>query len=242
MKFFLTLAPAIAALCLFSTKAQFSRTDSSNLEAKYLVKSERYTTHEGKQKLIAILEFEGILKKKGNRYICYSKPLYLDKYPNGYIDYQFDGDPPISYGIPVDSFYTIQYADMDSMIIRYHHHSSNIAGIGGRNNYFTFEPGFRQWNILNETRTINGLLCQKATIAGRNSTFEIWFAPDINVAMGPVTLMELPGLVVEAVFPELNETWSLKEFSTGRPMDDAEFWPPPFNAPFRFINHLKRKQ
>jgi GLPGLI family protein len=242
MKFFLTLAPAIAALCLFSTKAQFSRTDSSNLEAKYLVKSERYGTHDGKQKLIAILEFEGILKKKGNRYICYSKPLYLDKYPNGYIDYQFEGDPPISYGIPVDSFYTIQYADMDSMIIRYHHHSSNIAGIGGRNNYFTFESGFRQWNILNETRTINGLLCQKATIAGRNSTFEIWFAPDINVAMGPVTLMELPGLVVEAVFPELNETWSLKEFSTGRPMDDAEFWPPPFNAPFRFINHLKRKQ
>jgi hypothetical protein len=241
MKFMLSLAPAISVLCLLNQTPEFFRKDTNTFEAKYLVKSERYAIHEGKQKLIAILEFEGILKKKGNRYICYSKPLYLDKYPNGYIDYQFDGDPPISYGIPVDSFYTIQYADLDSMIIRYHHHSSNIAGIGGRNNYFTFEPGFRQWNILNETRTINGLLCQKAIIAGRNSTFEIWFAPDISVAMGPVTLMELPGLVVEAVFPELNETWSLKEFSTGRPMDDTEFWPSPFNAPFRFINHLKRK-
>lgn len=240
MKFFLTLAPAIAALCLFSTKAQFSRTDSSNLEAKYLVKSERYTTHEGKQKLLAILEFEGVLKKKGNRYICYAKPMYLDKYPDGYIEFQFEGGYQTRYNIPADSLHAIHYADMDSMILR-NHYSSNMAGFGGRNSYFTFEPGFRQWNILNETRTINGLLCQKATIAGRNSTFEIWFAPDISVAMGPVTLMELPGLVVEAVFPELNETWSLKEFSTGRPMDDTEFWPSPFNAPFRFINHLKRK-
>src|SRR5690606_35212226 len=127
MKFMLSLAPAISVLCLLNQTPEFFRKDTNTFEAKYLVKSERYTTHEGKQKLLATLEFEGVLKKKGNRYICYSKPLYLDKYPNGYIDYQFDGDPPISYGIPVDSFYTIQYADLDSMIIRYHHHSSNIA-------------------------------------------------------------------------------------------------------------------
>src|SRR5690606_4384768 len=136
MKFMLSLAPAIVLLCLLNQTPEFFRKDTNTFEAKYLVKSERYTTHEGKQKLLATLEFEGVLKKKGNRYICYAKPLYLDKYPEGYIEYQFEGEHQTRHYIPSDSFHAIHYADMDSMIIR-NHYSSNMAGFGGRNSYFT---------------------------------------------------------------------------------------------------------
>lgn len=213
---------------------------TSNLVAYYHVRTDRYSANSGDPKLIVSLEFSGVFKKKGNRYFCFTQPLYLDKYPEGYVEYRLPDGFTSRYHLAMDSVNYMQYADMDSMIIRYHR-PSGFPGAAGTNTYFTFEAGCRVWTITGETRNINGLLCQKATTPGRTSANEIWFATDVEAAIGPQGLLEVPGLVVEASFPDIHETWSLREFTTDVPLADSEFWPAQFNAPFRFINHLKKK-
>lgn len=66
-----------------------------------------------------------------------------------------------------------------------------------------------KWNITNESKTINGYLCYKATttyediynpITKRTLTFTptVWFTPSIPSSFGPRGLDGLPGLVLEA--------------------------------------------
>ncbi|POS01392.1 GLPGLI family protein [Flavobacterium croceum DSM 17960] len=66
-----------------------------------------------------------------------------------------------------------------------------------------------KWNITNESKTINGYLCYKATttyediynpITKRKLTImkEVWFTPSIPSSFGPIGLDGLPGLVLEA--------------------------------------------
>lgn len=66
-----------------------------------------------------------------------------------------------------------------------------------------------KWNISNETKTINGYLCYKATCKKEDlfnpyknskSIFypEVWFSPDIPSSFGPQGFDGLPGLVLEA--------------------------------------------
>ena len=215
--------------------------DIYTLEARYLVSSDRYIQSANGSKLIASIQFEGIFKKKGIRHISYSKPLYLDEYPSGQIQYTLDDGTMASYALPTDSFHFVQYTDMDSMLLRYHS-GANLPGLAGYNDYYSFENGCRLWTITNETKTINGMLCQKASTPSRTGTNIVWFAPDLPVQVGPCGLLELPGLVVDAYFPDIHEKWTLTGFTTGMPIDDRVFWPAPFNAPFRFVNHIRSKQ
>jgi len=54
------------------------------------------------------------------------------------------------------------------------------------------------WIILDDTKEINGMKCQKAkaTVYGRE--YEAWFSADIPLPYGPWKLHGLPGLILEA--------------------------------------------
>jgi GLPGLI family protein len=54
------------------------------------------------------------------------------------------------------------------------------------------------WILLEDTMTIEGLFCQKARGLYNNLFYEVWFAPSIPFAAGPVLMYGLPGIIVMA--------------------------------------------
>ena len=60
------------------------------------------------------------------------------------------------------------------------------------------EPAPKQkWRLTNETQTIIGYKCQKATCRFRGRDFEAWFTTDIPVKCGPWKFGGLPGLILK---------------------------------------------
>lgn len=55
-----------------------------------------------------------------------------------------------------------------------------------------------KWQILKTTKSIQGILVQKARAQFRGRQYTAWFAPDIPIANGPWKLGGLPGLILEA--------------------------------------------
>lgn len=59
----------------------------------------------------------------------------------------------------------------------------------------------KKWEIKNETKTILGFACRKATLRltklDETTTVEVWFTPEINISAGPVGFNSLPGLILE---------------------------------------------
>ncbi len=53
------------------------------------------------------------------------------------------------------------------------------------------------WEIEQDTLTINGHLCQKATACIGGRTWHAWFSPEIPVNDGPWLLWGLPGLILK---------------------------------------------
>ena len=56
---------------------------------------------------------------------------------------------------------------------------------------------FMNWQVLPDTLTINGLLCRKAKGNFAGMEYDAWFAPSIPVAVAPLQLRGLPGLLVK---------------------------------------------
>jgi GLPGLI family protein len=55
-----------------------------------------------------------------------------------------------------------------------------------------------QWQILQETKMIEGISVTKAKCEHRGRTYTAWFAPSIPISNGPWKLGGLPGLILEA--------------------------------------------
>ena len=70
--------------------------------------------------------------------------------------------------------------------------------------YYTYEePGHSiSWTLTEETDTVCGYLCQKATGTYGGRTWIAWYAPEIPVPFGPWKLTGLPGLVLDATDTE----------------------------------------
>jgi len=54
------------------------------------------------------------------------------------------------------------------------------------------------WKITDETKTVAGLSCIKASAMFRGREWTAWFSPEIPLAFGPWKLQGLPGIILEA--------------------------------------------
>lgn len=67
-------------------------------------------------------------------------------------------------------------------------------------NYFCNEKFcYPVWNILQETKSIHGYQCQKATTKYCGRNWEVWFTDEVPLNFGPWKLGGLPGLILSAV-------------------------------------------
>jgi GLPGLI family protein len=55
-----------------------------------------------------------------------------------------------------------------------------------------------QWSLKNDTATLIGYLCKKATTIFRGRNYEVWYAPEIPLQEGPWKFCGLPGLILKA--------------------------------------------
>lgn len=88
------------------------------------------------------------------------------------------------------------------------------------NNYLTEDPlPVINWKISNDTLTIAGLKCQKATAHVLGRDYEAWFSPDIPFSSGPWKLCGLPGLIVQASDLKKEILFKFDGFETIKPGD-----------------------
>jgi len=55
-----------------------------------------------------------------------------------------------------------------------------------------------EWRLLDDTKEIHGMKCQKAVAKVYGREYEAWFSADIPIPYGPWKLNGLPGLILEA--------------------------------------------
>lgn len=67
-------------------------------------------------------------------------------------------------------------------------------------NYYIIEDSIPQikWNIINETKVISDIKCQKAIGKLKGRIYEAWFSTQFPYNNGPWKLGGLPGLIIEA--------------------------------------------
>lgn len=69
----------------------------------------------------------------------------------------------------------------------------------GFTNYLVEEPAYKiKWNIAQDTMSIEGVSCFKATARFRGRNWIAWFAPELPFQAGPWKLHGLPGLILTA--------------------------------------------
>jgi GLPGLI family protein len=217
---------------------------SQNISATYKVTKDILNTPEAPKKFEP-LEFTGYYYVYNKRVISYLKPEYLQKYPTGRIEIMKDnGNNNYQYEIKplcTDSIISVSYSDADSLIWRY------TTYIGGSNmqkpRSFKYEEGFIKWKILDDTKEINGLLCQHAVCYTDDNkiNWDVWFFPEIQVPRGVDNTFGIPGLVVEAYCPLILTTWKLMEYKLNAKLQNDDFWPELFNQPFVHRGTIKNK-
>lgn len=66
--------------------------------------------------------------------------------------------------------------------------------------------GDMQWVLTEDTATIKGYLCQKATVEYGGRNWEAWFTTDIPIFEGPYKFFGLPGLIIKV--SDQTNSWS----------------------------------
>jgi GLPGLI family protein len=238
------LLKLISLLCLASS------VHAQVFEAHYLVSKDIIITDSyGASKKLATLNFDGFFYNKGSQYIFFKRPLYLNDFPEGYIQLQEGDNSLISVSLCMDTTQSIYYLDLDSSIMRFRMDvPAGKINEGTTNNGINIlraiKPGNQKWIILNETKQINELKCQKAKRLSStgNPMWEIWFCPDIPMIGGICGLSDLPGLVVEAECFPWNEKYVLERYETSTQIQQNIFWPAEFNYSFEGKSSSKQNE
>ncbi len=69
-----------------------------------------------------------------------------------------------------------------------------------------------EWTVHNDTMTIQGYTCRRATTLFLGREWEVYFAPEIPMNKGPWKLWGLPGLIVQATDKDNFFLFDLKSF------------------------------
>ncbi len=75
------------------------------------------------------------------------------------------------------------------------------------NGRYTEEWPQMRWTLTDETQTILGHKCQKATCRFRGRDFEAWFAPDVPIKGGPWKFGGLPGCILKVYDKDKLYVW-----------------------------------
>ncbi|MDR1199599.1 MAG: GLPGLI family protein [Prevotellaceae bacterium] len=67
----------------------------------------------------------------------------------------------------------------------------------------------QEWKIHNDTATVSGYKCRKATCKFRGRDYEAWFTVEIPINSGPYKFGGLPGLIVKISDTKLNHVFEL---------------------------------
>jgi GLPGLI family protein len=210
------------------------------LEATYKVLQHVDININGKIEKTIILESTGFLYRKQNRYIYFQKPNYLEQYPTGAIVVPISANHTYNYSLCMDTLQNINYTAMDSLILR-HRPDLGDTRSGSFNFVQKFEQNVFNWIYLPEIKEIQGLRCQKATLAinGRPE-WVVWFCPDIVMQAGIDNILDLPGLVVEGENVATKSKYYLQHYTTGTDINDSIFWPKEFLQRFEKLGDRKR--
>lgn len=217
----------------FFSKAQ-------TVQATYTVTEDIYAPLASGEKKVGTLTNTGYLYKKDGRYVYFEKPNYLKDYPDGYIKIQLDGSNSHLVGISIDTLQYLAFVNMDSL---YKYGRGNSSGFGRvkENTKQNFNPDFYEWEMLNETKVINGLKCQKASLSNKGRLqWVVWFAPEVPVLAGPFTIIGVPGLVVEAEMVPLKKFYKLDKYTVGKDFPEDVFHPKEYLQPFVKLPDLKK--
>ena len=235
---FYTLKPyffiLILLLFVLTTKGQ-------SFEARYKVLQDVEVNIDTKILKVTTLESTGFFYKKNNQYIYYEKPNYLKKYPDGVIITSITPEHQLNLSLCMDTIQRINYTAMDSLVLR------NRVDMGGKGNVDfnyvqKFELNVFNWVFQTETKEIQGLKCQKATLSiNGNPEWSVWFCPDIPLQAGISNILDLPGLVVEAENIPTKTYYYLDYYTTTTNIDDNVFWPKEFLQRFETLPDRKRR-
>jgi GLPGLI family protein len=69
------------------------------------------------------------------------------------------------------------------------------------------------WQLKEDTITIEGLLCQKARGFFIDKYYSVWFAPSIPFAAGPLNMHGLPGIIVLATSEDEKTRYRMKSLT-----------------------------
>jgi len=202
--------------------------------ARYKVTKQIELKDENDKTIVIDLPYSGFYFAKDFKVLSYIKPLYLYKYPDGYLKVN-----NMSYQLDMDSLQFLCYANLDSFILR-----RRIKKMVGEceNILNEFEKGVMKWALESESKIKLGLTCKKATCHNPNTNkpyCEIWYSTEIPMPIGINNLLDVPGLIVEATFFNLSETYELLSYSFTESIPDEIFWPDEFNEPFIKKDKLK---
>jgi GLPGLI family protein len=69
------------------------------------------------------------------------------------------------------------------------------------------------WQLREDTMTIEGLLCQKARGFFIDKYYDVWFAPSVPFAAGPLYMHGLPGVIVLATSEDEKTRYRMKSLA-----------------------------
>jgi GLPGLI family protein len=220
------LAIKLLLLCLSLLEFQLS-TDAQLFQAEYKVEM-AYPVDNGKGSII--VPYKGLYYSLGTKSISWLDPDFLEENPNGIFKYK---ESEISFSSNLQQ--QLVYVNRDSMLIR---HNAD-----GRMNYLqSFEPELYIWQLEPELKLIKGFTCKKLLYRKKSDgpiLGEIWYFSDIQMPVGLMMMIGLPGLMVEwEVYGFLKA--SLHKYSFQENLSEKIFWPDVFNKPFKELPPFKR--
>ncbi len=98
-----------------------------------------------------------------------------------------------------------------STLIDYSNSIAQKKGVVNNVNYCVIDTvGKIDWQLKEDTMTIDGLLCQKARGWFVGKHYNVWFAPSIPFTAGPLNMHGLPGIIVLAISEDNKNRYTMK--------------------------------